>query len=290
MLLAVPNLSEGRDEARIEFVRAAFDRDGGVLDVHSDRVHNRSVFTLRGEAGELASTLLAGAVAAAEAIDMREYDGAHPAVGSIDVCPVVWLSEADRDAAFAEARNVASMIATELEVPVFLYGKLASAEPRRERAFFRDGGLEALVGRMQSGGLEPDLGPRAPNPSAGATLVTARPPLAAFNLVLEGADIDEARQIAAELRESGGGLPGVRAIGIDLGDGRVQVSTNVHDTISIPLVEVVAAVDRLARHRGAWVVATELIGLVPEAAMAGFPEALLPDGFDPARHMIERRL
>jgi glutamate formiminotransferase/glutamate formiminotransferase/formiminotetrahydrofolate cyclodeaminase len=175
-------------------------------------------------------------------------------------------------------------------VPVFFYGELASADGRRERAFFRDGGLDALCGRMQSGGLEPDLGPLEPHPTAGATLVTARPPLAAFNMVLGGADIGGAREVAAELRESGGGLPGVRAIAIDLGDAGIQVSTNVHDPLSTPLVDVIAAVDRLSRHRGAWVSATEVIGLVPEAAMSGFPDALLPDGFDPDLHLIERRL
>ena len=147
---------------------------------------------------------------------MRRHEGAHPCVGALDVCPVVWLGEDDRDAAREEALEAAREIGSELRVPVFLYGELASHRSRRERAFFRSGGLVELRRRLDAGELRPDFGPAELHPSAGATLVTARPPLAAFNVELEGAEIETTREIANLLRESGGGLSGVRAIGIDL--------------------------------------------------------------------------
>jgi glutamate formiminotransferase / 5-formyltetrahydrofolate cyclo-ligase len=144
--------------------------------------------------------------------------------------------------------------------------------------------------RLDSGELRPDLGPAELHPTAGATLVTARPPLAAFNLELEGAGMEATREIAAGLRESGGGRPGVRALGIDLGGGRTQVTTNVHDPIAVPLAMVVEHVSELAAARGARPVAGEIVGLVPEAFLEGLPEELPLTGFDPARHVIERRV
>jgi glutamate formiminotransferase len=175
-------------------------------------------------------------------------------------------------------------------VPVFLYGELASSEERRERAFFREGGLEGLRGRMASGEPAPDLGPAMPHPTAGATLVTARPPLAAFNIVLDSANPVVAQRVAASLREAGGGPPGVRAIGLALEGGRSQVSTNVHDPISVPLRMVVARATELAAEQGARPIEAEIVGLVPAAAMQGFPPDLALPGFDPERHLIERRL
>ena len=175
---------------------------------------------------------------------MRRHEGAHPCIGALDVCPAVWLRPEDREAARAEALAAARGIAAEAQVPVFLYGELAQHPSHRERAFFRTGGLVELRRRLNSGELKPDFGPPELHPSAGATLVTARPPLAAFNVELEGAGIEATREIAERLRESGGGLPGVRALGIDLGRGRTQVSTNVHDPIAVPLAEVVERVGR----------------------------------------------
>jgi glutamate formiminotransferase / 5-formyltetrahydrofolate cyclo-ligase len=289
LLLAVPNVSEGRDLARVEALGFDFARGVALLDVHSDAVHNRSVFTLAGAQGAVADALTAGAVAAAESIDMREHVGAHPAIGSLDVCPVVWLRDADRESARDEALEAAEAIARGARVPVFLYGALATHPRRRERAFFRDGGPVELRRRMATGELRPDFGPRAPHRTAGATMVTARPPLAAFNLVLEGLDLVAAREIAGRLREAGGGLPGVRAIAIDLGRRQVQVSTNVHDPVAVPLGEVVHRVRRLAGERGGRVAAAEIVGLVPEAALADFPDDLPIPGFDPASGVIERR-
>jgi glutamate formiminotransferase len=203
---------------------------------------------------------------------------------------VVWLREEDREAARDEALQAARGIAAQAHVPVFLYGELASDPSRRERAFFRAGGLAELGRRVGSGEVRPDFGPAGLHPTAGATLVTARSPLAAFNVELEGAGVEATREIADRLRESGGGLPGVRALGIDLGGGRTQVSTNVHDPIAVPLAEVVQRVRELAAAYGARAVSAEIVGLVPEAALAGLPEDLPLPGFDPARHVIERRV
>jgi glutamate formiminotransferase / 5-formyltetrahydrofolate cyclo-ligase len=248
------------------------------------------VLTLSGPSDTLAGALANGARACAEAIDMRRHEGAHPCIGALDVCPVVWLRDEDREVARAEALAAARGIASEARVPVFLYGELASNLSRRERAFFRAGGLVELRRRLGSGELRPDFGPAELHPSAGATLVTARPPLVAFNVELEGAEIETTREIANRLRESGGGLPGVRALGIDLGGGHTQVSTNVHDPIAVPLAQVVERVRELAADRGAQAVSAEIVGLVPEAALDGWPDDLPLEGFDPAMHVIERRV
>src|SRR4051795_6285747 len=151
MLLAVPNFSEGRDARRIETISTAFATGAALLDIHSDSVHNRSVVTLSAPPGSLAGALVNGATACVEAIDTAKHDGAHPRIGALDVCPVVWLREEDREAAREEALTTARGIAAETGVPVFLYGELASHESHRERAFFRAGGLPG-VGRRNHGG------------------------------------------------------------------------------------------------------------------------------------------
>ncbi len=289
-MLAVPNVSEGRDLAAVEGLENAFARGVVLLDVHTDGVHNRSVLTLAGEPERLRGALVAGAVVAANAIDMRAHSGAHPAIGALDVCPLVWLSAGERDTAKEAAIALAESIAREAGVPVFLYGDLATDPRRRERAFFRDGGPAELGRRMATGELHPDFGPGQPHPTAGATLVTARPPLAAFNVVLRGLDMVAAREIAARSREAGGGLPGVRAIAVDLGRGRLQVSTNVHDPIAVPLHRVFELVCALAAERGGDAVEAEIVGLVPEAALEGFPPDFPTPGFDPATGVIERRV
>ena len=175
-------------------------------------------------------------------------------------------------------------------MPVFLYGELASRPGHAERAYFRNGGLAELWLRMEGGGLRPDFGPELPHRTAGVTLVTARPPLAAFNLELDSDDVELARAVAAGLRESGGGLPGVRAIGLSLSSGRTQVSTNVHDPFAVPLGEVVERVRALAEPLGARPVEAEIVGLVPRAALTGFPSDLPIRDFDPAERTIEARL
>lgn len=289
LLLAVPNVSEGRDEARIASLERAFAGGIALLDRHSDADHNRSVLTIAGRPGPLCEALAAGAAAAVETIDMRSHEGLHPAIGALDVCPLVWAKSGDREPAREAALEVGERIAS-LGVPVFLYGELASGPEHVERAYFRNGGLTELWLRMEAGELHPDFGPSLPHPSAGATLVTARPPLAAFNVELDTADPEAARAVAAGLRESGGGLHGVRAIGLPLSSGRTQVSTNVHDPVAVPLAQVVERVRGLAAPLGARPLEAELIGLVPAAALSGYPDDVPIRDFDPEQRTIERRL
>jgi glutamate formiminotransferase len=285
-LLGFPNVSEGRDAALVRRIRNAFARHGELLDVHSDPVHNRTALTIASET--IADALVAGLPAAME-IDMTKHEGAHPCIGALDVCPVVWVAAEGRAPAAEAARRIAEEIAAR-DVPVFFYGELASTPERRERAFFRRGGFEELRRRMDEGELEADLGPDRVHPTAGATLVTARPPLAAFNVELDTGDVDAAREIAAQLRESGGGLPGVRAIGLPRGAGRSQVSANVHDPVAVPLAMLVERIRELASAYGARPVAAELVGLAPAAALERYPDDVPIEGFDPVRQVIERRV
>lgn len=288
-LLAVPNVSEGRRAAPIGALERAFATGVHLLDRHSDPDHNRTVFTLAGEARALAAGLVQGAAAAVRSVDMNAHEGVHPAIGALDVCPVVWIGPEDRDLARATAIEVAGEIG-DLGIPVFFYGDLAGGPDRVERAYFRNGGPAELWLRMEAGELRPDRGPETPHRTAGATLVTARPPLGAFNVELDSADLDLARAVAAGLRESGGGLPGVRAIGLPLSSGRVQVSTNVHDTAAVPLGMVVERVRELAAPLGALPVEAELIGLIPAATLAGYPEDVPIRDFDQELQTIEGRL
>lgn len=260
LLLAVPNVSEGRDATTLDAIGAAFGSAGAqLLDVHSDPDHHRSVFTLAGEPGQVSAALVAGARAAIERIDLRAHAGEHPRVGALDVAPVVYLEDAERGAACAEALVTAHRLADELALPVYLYGALAGGRTRAELR--RPGALD---------GLAPDFGPSRPHPTAGAVLVAARPPLVAFNVELAPpATLEHARAIAATIREGGpDGLPGLRALGLELSSsGRVQVSTNLEDHRALSARAVVEAVRRHAPVSGA-----ELVGLAPEAAFAGFPE------------------
>ncbi len=288
-LLAVPNVSEGRDAGRIDALERAFSVGVTLLDRHSDPDHNRTVFTLAGEAEALTAALSRGAAEAIRSIDMTGYGGVHPAIGALDVSPVVWIEPGDRAQAGATAVRVADRVA-ELGVPVFLYGELASGPERVERAYFRNGGLTELWLRMDSGELRPDRGPVQPHRTAGATLVTSRPPLGAFNVELDSSDLDLGRAVAAGLRESGGGLIGVRAIGLPLSSGRVQVSINIHDLAATPLGTVVERIRSLAEPLGARPVEAELVGLIPAAALVDYPDDVPIRDFDPELRTIERRL
>ena len=288
-LLAVPNVSEGRDEARLEALARSFSAGVSLLDRHSDPDHNRTVFTLAGEPRALVAALARGAAEAVGSIDMDGHRGVHPAIGALDVCPIVWAGGDDRERARVAAVDVATAIG-DLGVPVFLYGELAAGPERVERAYFRNGGLAELWLRMEAGELRPDRGPGQPHRTAGATLVTARPPLGAFNVELDSDDVELARAVAAGLRESGGGLPGVRAIGLPLSSGRAQISTNVHDPVAVPLGVVVERVRTLSGPLGARPVEAELVGLVPSAALEDYPADVPIRGFDPARGTIEARL
>lgn len=266
-LLAVPNLSEGRDRSAIEQIGAAF--DARLLDIHSDPDHHRSVYTLAGRPGGLAQAVVSGARRALELIDLRRHDGIHPRVGTLDVAPVVYLNPEDRGAACAEALVLADLLADELDLPVFLYGALAGG---RTRAELRRGGPGALAERIKNHELRPDFGPLGLHETAGAALVAARPPLVAFNVELDPpATLADAQAIAANIRDSGPeGLPSVRAIGLWLADrGVAQVSTNVEDYHRTSLATLVHAIARHATPARA-----ELVGLAPAAAFDGFPAGL----------------
>jgi glutamate formiminotransferase / 5-formyltetrahydrofolate cyclo-ligase len=285
----VPNVSEGRDAARIDALQQAFSRGPSLLDVHSDRDHDRTALTLAAATRSLRDGLLAGAAQAIETIDMGGYAGLHPSVGALDVCPLVWTEPAAREVTRIAAVEVGERIGA-LGVPVFLYGPLATRPEHVERAYFRNGGLAELWLRMEGGELRPDYGPDEPHRTAGVTLVTARPPLAAFNVELDSGDVELARSVAASLRESGGGLPGVRAMGLPLSNGRAQVSTNVHDPFAVPLAQVVERVRELAAALGAQPLEAEIVGLVPAEALAGYPADVPIRDFDPAERTIEARL
>ena len=288
-ILCVPNFSEGRSERVVRAIEATLRANATVLNCHFDAQHNRSVYTLAGDADQLRAAAVAGAQHALELIDMRGHQGLHPHIGALDVCPFVWIHDDFREPALEAARAAAAGIA-ELGIPVFFYGELASDEERRERAFFRRGGPAELARRMESGELEPDLGPSEPHPSAGATLVTARRPLVAFNLELDTPNPEIAREVASQLREAGGGLPGVRALGLPREGERAQVSINVHDADSVPLARVVEEVRRLAAEYGARPVEAELVGLAPASALEGYPDDPPIRDFNPAEHVIERVL
>jgi glutamate formiminotransferase len=259
-LLAVPNVSEGRDLAVLQAIGEAFEANGArLLDRHEDPDHHRAVYTLAGEPGSLAQAVLAGAREAIARIDLTAHEGQHPRVGAVDVAPIVYLDPADRGAAIAEALVLADALGRE-GLPVYLYGALAGG---RTRAELRRGGPKELISRAA-----PDYGPPILHPTAGAVLVAARAPLVAFNVELAPpATLEDARAIAALIREGGSeGLPGVRAIGVQLADA-AQVSTNIEDHLAATPADVVAAV-----RRHATVAAAELVALAPEAALRNFPE------------------
>ena len=286
-LESVPNFSEGRDRATIDALGEALGGQARLLDVHSDPDHNRSVFTLVGSADELVESLLAGIACARELVDLRAHEGAHPRIGAADVVPLVPLVPEEMERAREAALALAERVGGELGLPVFLYGELA---PGRGPAFFRRGGVGELARRLESGELVPDFGPARLDERAGGVLVGARRPLIAFNINLRGSP-EAAREVAASVRERDGGFPGVRALGLELpGAGLVQVSMNVEDYEAVALHEIVERITREASARGAEVVGSELVGLMPAGAALAAAGAMLGiEGFDASR-VLELRL
>ncbi|OLB26227.1 MAG: glutamate formimidoyltransferase [Actinobacteria bacterium 13_2_20CM_68_14] len=286
-LESVPNFSEGRDRATLDALAGALSARARLLDVHADADHNRSVFTLVADEDDLVEALVAGIACARERIDLRRHEGAHPRVGAADVVPVVPLRPGDMERAKRAALALAERVGGELDLPVFVYGELA---PGRGPAFFRAEGLEGLRRRVESGELAPEFGPARIEDRSGAVLVGARRPLIAFNVNLRG-ELEAAREIAAAVRERDGGFPGVRALGLELPRaGLVQVSMNVEDWEAAALHDLLAAIEREASARGAKVVGSELVGLMPGgAAAAAAGAALRIDGFDASR-VLELRL
>jgi glutamate formiminotransferase len=283
-LESVPNFSEGRDRQTIDAIADALDRHARLLDVHADADHNRSVFTLAGDGDELVEALVAGIGVARERIDLRSHTGAHPRIGAADVVPIVPVVPGDLDRARAVAQVLAVRIGA-MGLPVFLY-----SPPDRGPAFYRRGGVVELERRIDAGELRPDYGPLTIDPAAGAVMVGARRPLIAFNVNLRG-PLESAREIAAVVRESGGGFRGVRALGLDLpAAGHVQVSMNVEEWETTALHEIVQRVRAEAAERGVEVLGSELVGLIPAGAVVDAAGHVLGiDGLDPSR-VLELRL
>jgi glutamate formiminotransferase len=284
-LESVPNFSEGRNAATIAALAAALGAHARLLDVHADEDHNRSVFTLVGTESELADALVAGIRVASERIDLREHEGAHPRIGAADVVPIVPLRPDHLERARIAAALVGGRIGDELGLPVFVY-----APPDHGPAFYRRGGPAELQRRIDAGELAPDYGPMQLHESAGGVILGARRPLIAFNVNLRG-ELAVAREVAAIVREKGGGFPGVRALGLDLPRaGLVQVSMNVEDWEAAALHEIVERIEQEAEARGAEVVGSELVGLMPAGAAAAAAGSVLRiDGFDKS-HVLELRL
>lgn len=286
LLESVPNVSEGRDPSVIAAIGRAFGERGRVLDVHSDTDHHRSVFTIVADEGDLVETLLAGIARAAELVDLRSHDGIHPRVGAADVVPIVPLGVGEMVLATEVALVLGRRVGDEIGLPVFLYGE--SGDGRRP-AFFRRGGPAELQRRVDAGELQPEFGPSQLDPRAGAVLIGARPLLIAFNVELQSGELSDAQAIAAAIRESSGGMRGVQALGLLLpGSGRVQVSVNVIDVEAAPLVAVIERVREVAAARAVDVGRSELVGLLPESAVAD-PASLGLDAL-PNDRVLERRL
>lgn len=287
-LESVPNFSEGRDPVLVGLIGREIAERARLLDIHTDPDHNRSVFTLVGHDTEVVDALLAAIAVARARIDLRKHEGVHPRIGAADVVPLVPVRPEDMERACTAARTLAERIGGELELPVFLYGELGEG---RGPAFFRRGGPAELQRRVDRGELAPDFGPSRLDPAAGGVIVGARRPLIAFNVNLAGASAEVAREIAAVIRERGGGFPGVRALGLDLTSaGKAQVSMNVEDWETASLHEILAAVEREARARGVEIEESELVGLMPAGAAAAAAGSLLRiEGFDSTR-LLELRL
>ena len=289
----VPNVSEGR---RPEIVAAMVDAiraiDGvRLLDHSSDTSHNRSVFTLAGDAAGVERAVLALVERATADIDLRTHRGEHPRMGAVDVVPFVPIEGVTMAECVALARKVGSEIAARFNVPVYLYEEASNNPARKNLEDIRRGEFEGLAAKMASEGWTPDFGPTAPHPSAGATVVGARMPLIAYNINLATNRLDVAKKIAAAIRHSSGGYRYVKAMGIMLEDrGIVQVSMNLTNYEKTPIFRVFETVKREAARYGVQVLESEIVGLVPSAALNAAAEFYLQiEGFK-ADQVLENRL
>ena len=291
---AVPNVSEGRRPAVVARIADAFAGASPLvrlLDVSSDPDHDRSVLTLAGPPAALLDAAVAGAAACLELLDLTAHAGVHPRIGALDVLPFVPLAGATEAACVRLAHAAGRRLAGQLGLPVYFYGAAATRPGRAALPAVRNRGFEALLaGAATDPELAPDLGGPRPHPTAGAVAVGVRPFLIAYNVDLDSSDLALARRIAAAVRERGGGLPAVRAIGLFLAArGRVQVSMNLLDYRVTAPAAALATVERLAAEAGVAVAGTELVGLVPEAALPGLDPALRA-AVIAAGQVVERRL
>ncbi len=289
----VPNLSEGRRPEVVEAVVAAIRAVPGVrvLDHSSDASHNRSVLTLAGDAVPLKSAVLAMYDAALPAIDLRSHRGEHPRLGAVDVVPFIPIEGVTMAECVALAKDTAAAIAGRFGVPVYLYEEASENPARRNLEDIRRGEFEGLAAKMASAGWTPDYGPAAPHATAGASVVGARMPLIAYNINLATDRLDVAKKIAAGIRHSSGGYRFVKAMGIRLESrGVVQVSMNLTNYEKTPIFRVFETVKREAARHGVQVLESEIVGLVPSAALVGAAEFYLQlEGFKPDQ-VLEARL
>jgi len=289
----VPNVSEGR---RPEIVAAMADAiravDGvRLLDYSSDASHNRSVFTFAGEAAGVERAVLALFERAVADVDLRAHRGEHPRMGAVDVVPFVPIEGVTMAECVALARKVGTAVADRFHVPVFLYEEASSNPARKNLEDIRRGEFEGLAAKMATDGWAPDFGPAAPHPSAGAAVIGARMPLIAYNINLDTNRLDVAKKIAAAIRHSSGGYRFVKAMGIALEErGIVQVSMNLTNYEKTPIFRVFETVKREAERYGVAVLESEIVGLVPSAALNAAAEFYLQmTGFN-ADQVLENKL
>ena len=293
LLECVPNISEGRDLAAVARLADAAARVPGVrvLDRHSDPIHHRSVLTLVGAADPLRAAVLALFEATLAEVDISAHRGAHPRIGAIDVVPFVPLTGATMADAVAAARATGAEVAARFAVPVFLYEAAATQSGRRALQDVRRGQFEGLADKLRRPEWQPDFGPAVPHPRLGAVAIGARGLLVAYNITLATTRLDVARRVAAAVRESSGGLPCVKALGLALPDrGVVQVSMNLTDIDRTSLADVFDAVTREAARDGVEVLESEVVGLLPARALLGAATRYLRLPRFGAERLLEGRL
>ncbi len=293
LIESVPNFSEGRDPDAARAIASAASSVEGVwrLDLSSDPDHNRSVLTLAGRPAPLREALLRLVAEALRRIDLRRHSGEHPRMGAVDVVPFIPLSGTTLGECVREARALGEEVARRHRLPVYLYEAAATSPARRNLADVRRGQFEGLAAKMRDPEWKPDFGPSEPHPTAGAVAIGARKPLVAFNVNLGTSDLKIARAIARAVREAGGGMPAVKALGLELRErGLVQVSMNLTDFEVTPPLAALERIRALAAERGARIVESEIVGLVPRAALPPDPSrALELAGFSPSQ-ILENRL
>jgi glutamate formiminotransferase len=294
LMECVPNFSEGRDAGLLRQLAARAQGVPGaaLLDVSADADHNRSVFTLAGSAEAVADAVFVMCELAAERIDLRRHVGEHPRMGAVDVVPFIPLAGSTMQDAAELARQFGKRVWEELGLPVYLYEEAAGAEHRRNLADVRRGQFEGLEEKMRLPEWAPDFGEAKPHPTAGAVAVGARMPLIAFNINLDTPDAQVAKDIARVVRESSGGYPCCKAMGVMLHKrGIAQVSMNMTNYLVTPLHVVYGAVYREAQKRGVGVVGSEIVGLAPAKAFADCAaRALLLESFDTQKGVLEAEL
>jgi glutamate formiminotransferase len=289
----IPNVSEGRRADVVDAIAGAIRAVPGVrlLDHSSDASHNRSVFTMAGDAGPIKAAVLAMYERAVPAIDLRTHTGEHPRLGAIDVVPFVPIEGVTMAACVELAKDVGAEVASRFGVPVYLYEE-ASADPaRRNLEDIRRGEFEGLAAKIASKAWAPDYGPAAPHPSAGASVIGARMPLIAYNINLNTDRLDVAKKIAAAIRHSSGGFRYVKAAGFELKDrGIVQVSMNLTNYEKTPIFRVFETVKREAERYGVSILESEIVGLVPSAALHAAAEFYLQVAGFNANQVLENKL